>query len=68
MIFKRINRGIQKAFRKIRDLFLQTIGRLIDTFVPVRSGDIPRTSSGKIRRYKLADRFLNHDFTSIVKI
>lgn len=60
--------ALRNTFRKIRDLFLQTIGLLIDTFVPIRSGDIPRTSSGKIQRYKLVDRFLRKEFPVVVKI
>jgi acyl-coenzyme A synthetase/AMP-(fatty) acid ligase len=48
--------------RKIRRHFQTTLGLFIDTFVLIRSTDIPRTSSGKIQRHKLVNRFLMGEF------
>ena len=47
------NQATRDLFRKIQQHFQHTIGLLIDTFIPIRSNDIPRTSSGKIQRYKM---------------
>jgi acyl-CoA synthetase (AMP-forming)/AMP-acid ligase II len=60
--------AIRKTFAGIQELFLKDLGLLIDTFIPIRSGDIPRTSSGKIQRYKLVERFLGNEFPVVVKI
>jgi len=55
-------------FRSIQQHFLVTLGLMIDTFIPVRSQDIPRTSSGKIQRYKMVNRFQRGECETIVKI
>lgn len=52
---------------KIRNLFRETMGITIDTFIPVRSNQIPKTSSGKIQRYKLVARFLKGEFNETIK-
>ena len=56
------SRGI---FHRIRQHFLNTIGLQTDIFIPVRSNDIQRTSSGKIQRYKLVNRFLTGEFNAL---
>ena len=56
------NEASRTLFRRIQQVFLQSIGLLVDTFIPIRSADIPRTSSGKIQRYKLVNRFLKGEF------
>jgi acyl-CoA synthetase (AMP-forming)/AMP-acid ligase II len=61
------NEATRDLFGRIRQLFLKTLGLPIDTFIPVRSNDIPRTSSGKIQRYKMVNRFLHGEF-SVVRI
>ncbi len=52
------NEASRDIFSRIRQHFLNTIGLQTDIFIPVRSNDIQRTSSGKIQRYKLVNRFL----------
>lgn len=57
-----------ELFRNIQLHFLKAIGLLVDTFVPIKSNDIPRTSSGKIQRYKMVNRFLRGEFSSVVRL
>ncbi len=59
---------VRNLFARLQDLFLVQLGLLIDTFIPIRSGDIPRTSSGKVQRYKLVERFMKREFTGVVKL
>ena len=61
------NEGSKVLFHTVQQHFLRTLGLMIDTFIPIRSNDIPRTSSGKIQRYKLVNRFLQGDFPAVVK-
>jgi acyl-CoA synthetase (AMP-forming)/AMP-acid ligase II len=56
------NESSLDLFRSLQRHFLKTIGLLIDTFIPVKSNDIPRTSSGKVQRYKMVNRFLQGEF------
>ncbi len=62
------NQATTDLFRKIKILFMQTIGISPDTFIPVRSNQIPRTSSGKIQRYKMIRSYLRGEFENIVKL
>ncbi len=62
------NDATHDIFVKIRDLFKQSIGLTIDTFIPIRSNDIPRTSSGKIQRYRLIERYMKNEFPNIFTI
>ncbi len=47
---------------------ISQIGISPDFFVPIRSADIERTSSGKIRRYKLGERYRNGEFTRVLML
>jgi acyl-CoA synthetase (AMP-forming)/AMP-acid ligase II len=62
------NEATHGLFRSVQQHFLKTIALMIDTFVPVRSNDIPRTSSGKVQRYKMVNRFLRGEFPVVVKL
>jgi acyl-CoA synthetase (AMP-forming)/AMP-acid ligase II len=62
------NEDTQALFREIKDLFTKMIGLGLDTFIPVKSSDIPRTSSGKIQRYRMVNRFLKGEFPTIIKL
>ena len=62
------NQATRETFCKIRNHFLNIIGLTIDTFIPVRSSDIPYTSSGKIQRYKMIGKFLRGEFPVILII
>ena len=61
------NESTINLFRALKTHFLNVAGISIDTFIPIKSSDIPRTSSGKIQRYKLVNRFLQNDFSHSVK-
>ena len=62
-----INNNTIELCIKIRNHFRGTMGITIDTFIPVRSNQIPKTSSGKIQRYKLASRYLKGEFDETIK-
>ena len=53
---------------KIKNRFASLLGLTTDLFIPVRSADIPRTSSGKIQRYKLTDRYRKGEFEHIIRL
>ena len=54
--------------RKIKNRFSELLGLTTDLFIPIRSADIPRTSSGKIQRYKLTARFQKGGFEHLIQI
>jgi acyl-CoA synthetase (AMP-forming)/AMP-acid ligase II/acyl carrier protein len=63
------HRGNPETFIPLaRELFSflnQKAGLPIDRIIPVK--DIPRTTSGKLQRFKLLERFRNGDFDEIIK-
>ena len=61
------NQATRDLCSEMKNHFSSVIGLNVDVFIAIRSGDIPRTSSGKIQRYKLVDRYLKGDF-SVIKI
>ncbi len=54
--------------REVRACLSAAVGLSPDTFVLIRSADIPRTSSGKIQRYKMVDRYSRGGFENILRI
>lgn len=56
------NEATRESFQQIRIHLKNTLGLHPDTFIPIKSSDIPRTSSGKIQRYKMVNRFLQGEF------
>ncbi|MDP1621983.1 MAG: AMP-binding protein [Bacteroidales bacterium] len=62
------NNATRELCLQIRNHFSSLIGLNTETFIPVRSGDIPRTSSGKIQRYKMVERYLKGEFTNIIHL
>jgi surfactin family lipopeptide synthetase A len=62
------NEATRSLCTRIRNHFGTVIGLSADTFIPVRSNEIPRTSSGKIQRYKLTDRYLRGEFTHLIRL
>jgi acyl-CoA synthetase (AMP-forming)/AMP-acid ligase II len=59
------NQATRDLCTEMKNHFSSVIGLNVDIFIAIRSGDIPRTSSGKIQRYKLVDRYLKGDFSTI---
>lgn len=51
-----------ETMHQLRNLLRSTLGITLDELVMVRSNEIPKTSSGKLQRYKLVQRFLAGDF------
>lgn len=55
----------QKAsgvFEQLRGLLRSNLGITVDELVLIRSNEIPKTSSGKIQRYRLMQRYINGEF------
>lgn len=50
------------SFQKLRILMRRTLGIQIDEMVIIRSNEIPKTTSGKVQRYKLIQRYLHGEF------
>ncbi len=62
------NETTHSLCRKIKNHFATHIGLSAETFILVKSNEIPRTGSGKIQRYKLVDRYLKGGFSHLVHI
>jgi acyl-CoA synthetase (AMP-forming)/AMP-acid ligase II len=52
------------TLQTLRALFRKTLGIPIDEMVLLRSNEFPKTSSGKVQRYKILQRFQNGEFTN----
>lgn len=50
------------TFRELRTLLRSKLGISVDVLVLIKSNEVPKTSSGKLQRYKLMLRYLNRDF------
>jgi len=61
------NESTVAVSQEIKKLFRHSIGIPVDYFVPVRSNEIPKTSSGKIQRYLMVDRFLKKGFPAVIR-
>ena len=51
-----------ETFRELRALLRSNLGITVDEMVLIKSNEIPKTSSGKLQRYKLMQRYLAGDF------
>lgn len=56
------NQALCDLFLELKGFFRDTYGVHIDVFVPVRSNQVPKTSSGKIQRYKLLEDYRDGAF------
>ena len=55
----------QKAmdtFQRLRALLRSNLGITVDELVLIKSNEIPKTSSGKLQRFKLMQRYVNGEF------
>ena len=55
------NKAVE-TFRELRALLRSALGISIDELVLIKSNEIPKTSSGKLQRYKLIQRYLDGEF------
>lgn len=53
---------VNETLQSLRLLLRKNLGVQIDEMIPVRSNEIPKTSSGKVQRYKLIQRYLQGEF------
>ncbi|MCU0370397.1 MAG: AMP-binding protein [Bacteroidales bacterium] len=60
------NRALCDQFLDLKKFFRDVYGLGIDVFVPVKSNQVPKTSSGKIQRYKLIGDYQNGVFDEAV--
>ena len=51
-----------ETFRKLRALLRSNLGITVDELVLIKSNEIPKTSSGKLQRFKLMQRYINGEF------
>jgi len=51
-----------ETFRQLRNLLRANLGITVDELVMVKSNEIPKTSSGKLQRYKLMQRYNAGEF------
>ncbi len=54
----------EETLQTLRALFRKTLGIPIDEMVILRSNEFPKTSSGKIQRYKILQRYQQGDFSA----
>lgn len=52
----------REVFRKLRALLRSNLGITMDELILVKSNEIPKTSSGKLQRFKLMQRYVNGNF------
>jgi len=52
----------RETFQELRKLLRAKIGICTDVLVLIKSNEIPKTSSGKLQRYKLMERYIKGDF------
>ena len=55
---------VKEITDSVEDSIKRSLGLSIDHIIPVKSQDIPRTSSGKLQRYKLISRFLKGKYSA----
>ena len=64
------NRGDAKSFlplaKQIESMILERIGIGVDYVIPIKK--IPKTTSGKVQRYRLIEQLENHEFDDVLAI
>ena len=53
-----------EILQSLRALFRKNLGIPVDELVILRSNEFPKTSSGKIQRYKILQRYKQGDFAA----
>jgi len=59
------NQATRSKFKEVANYFINKLGIPISNFVLVRSNQIPKTSSGKIKRYKIINKYLKGELNEI---
>jgi len=54
-----------ETFRQLRNLLRANLGITVDELIMVKSNEIPKTSSGKLQRYKLMQRYHAGEFDAV---
>jgi surfactin family lipopeptide synthetase A len=62
------NETSHSQYLRIKSDFQHQLGLRLDTFIPVRSNEVPHTSSGKLQRYKMVEKFLKGEFPRIITL
>jgi acyl-CoA synthetase (AMP-forming)/AMP-acid ligase II len=52
----------EETFHQLRALLRSNLGITVDEMVLIKSNEIPKTSSGKLQRFKLMQRYVNGEF------
>ena len=65
-VFQKTDLERDEQFNQTRLLIADTFGVQIDYLIPVRPKDIPKTSSGKLQRHQLKERFENGEFNEVL--
>jgi acyl-CoA synthetase (AMP-forming)/AMP-acid ligase II len=53
---------VRETFRELRGLLRSNLGITVDELVLIKSNEIPKTSSGKLQRFRLMQRYINGEF------
>jgi acyl-CoA synthetase (AMP-forming)/AMP-acid ligase II len=61
-----VNQATSGTCVGLRNFFRDTYGISIDVFIPLRSNQVPKTSSGKIQRFRLITSFQNGEFNDVI--
>lgn len=61
-----LNQATCDTFIQLKNFFRDNYGTSIDVFIPLKSNQVPKTSSGKIQRYRLITAYHNGDFEDAV--
>jgi len=61
-----LSKRVVETFLEVQKLFRNTLGLSPNILIPIHSNKIPKTSSGKIQRYKLISKYLKGEFDQII--
>jgi surfactin family lipopeptide synthetase A len=61
------NKKFAEQYESVRILFNKQLGLQPDEIIPIKSSEMPRTSSGKLQRYKLAESYQQGVFDHYLK-
>ena len=65
-VFKKTDTTLSEQYNLTRAHVAKTFAIQVDCLIPVRANQIPKTSSGKLQRHTLKQRFDNGDFNDLV--